>query len=218
LQMCLMGQSQCGRRSAIGLSRIDHPWTSVIPGRKGESTRQGRFTLRARRSDAKERETVPPHMGVRGPRAAPPSPARLARWVVVVGVVLAGGILAGSVVWYEYQPGGAFNPIVQLQVDVTQVVWTYFGTPESSSPGFDVEAGTPVGLSIILYCAPTITGFEVQTCDSGSPFIQTAGFGLMSTNTPFQWSSGYYGATATVHLVISTPTQDFSGNLTIELH
>jgi hypothetical protein len=145
----------------------------------------------------------------------------LARWVVVAGVVLAGGIVAGSVVWYEYQPGGVFNPIVQLQVDVTQVVWTYFGTPEASSAGFNAEAGAPVHVSLALYCANG-TGFfgepVAQTCASGSVFIETYGFGLVSTNTPFQWSSGTTGASAPVDLTVSTPSFAYSGNLTIELH
>lgn len=145
---------------------------------------------------------------------------RLAAWVVVAGVVAAGAILAGSVVWYEYQPGGAFNPIVVLRVDVTQVVWTYEGTPEASSHGFNVVAGAPVGVSVQLYCAPGsgLFGPFSQNCTSGSPFIQTPGFTLSATNTPFQWASGTGGAYATVSLTVITPSQEYSGNLTIELH
>ena len=145
---------------------------------------------------------------------------RQATWMVVTAIAATGAILVGSVVWYEYQPGGAFDPIVTLQVDVTQVVWTYFGAPEASSPGFNVEAGTPVSVSLNLYC-PNGSGFfgpVPQNCSSGSVFIETPGFGLASTNAPFVWSSGTAGAYHQLDARLATPAQDYSGNLTIELH
>lgn len=149
----------------------------------------------------------------------PPS-GTLPGWAYVVAVVVVAAAISGITVWWAYQPGGPLNPRVYLRVDVLQVVWTRQGYPETISPGFNVQAGAPESVSLSLYCAngTGVHGPVPKECALGSAFIDTPGFGLVSTNAPFEWSSGTTGADATVTVNFLTPSDDYSGNLTIELH
>jgi hypothetical protein len=121
-------------------------------------------------------------------------------------------IVAGSVLWWEYQPGNPLNP---YHVDVTQVVWAWQSndTIIATESGFSTLAGHTQWLSVGLYCATFL--FFAQTCNSGNVAIGTPGFGLLSTNTPFSWSSGSSGAGATVTIHVSLPTKSYSGELDI---
>jgi len=146
----------------------------------------------------------------------------LSRWFhVAVVVAIAGGAnVAGIVIWWAYEPGNPLNPYAYPRVDVLQVNWTQFGIPVGSSAGFNVVAGAPERVSISLYC-PNGTGSLgkpiVQNCPSGSVLLVTIGFGLSSTNAPFQWSSGVSGANATVTATVQTPAYAYTGDLSIWL-
>lgn len=143
------------------------------------------------------------------------------RWLDLTLVIVAVAVITVILLWYAYAPGGPLNPILHPRVAVTDVDWTGYELAFVSSPGFNVEAGAPVWVSVSLYCAngTNILGQPVaESCDSGSVLIATVGFELISTNAPVTWSSGLSGATATVTVHVLTPTQAYSGDLTIELH
>ena len=152
--------------------------------------------------------------------APPTTPARRSRrWLyVVIGVVIA-AVLVGSIVWYEYSPGGPLNP---YHVKVTEVIWQVDGQPYASEPGFGHLAGKSASLQVVLYCYPSqgVFGeYDSVECGSGSVYILTPGFGLVSTNAPFAWWSGTDpdGTTATVSVTVSLPQGSYNGNLTINL-
>lgn len=154
-----------------------------------------------------------------GPESvAPPVPGKSHMTLyAVIGVLAAVAVAGASVTYYEYLPGNLLNPYV---VYVTQVVWTQFGASVATSPGFQAHAGKTRTVTLQEYCPP-LSGFlgnTPQTCSSGTPFIQTPGFGEASTNAPFDWSSGDTGASATVVVTIVTPHIAYSGNLTIDVH
>jgi hypothetical protein len=155
--------------------------------------------------------TVPPPV-----TEAPPVPAR-GRWTLVVFAIVIGLVAAGFVLWYAYTPGGPLNPTPR--VDVTQVVWAENGFVEAATPGFVANGGQFALVSVSLYCANGSgpSGPEPQTCSSGNPVIETPGFRLVSTDAPFQWSSGTAGASATLTVGVTTPTHAYTGNLTIEI-
>lgn len=152
----------------------------------------------------------------------PPSPPRMSRRgvFVVIAIVVIVAVVAGSVLWYEYQPGGPQNP---YKVHVTQVIWTTEGQSVASSAGFNLNAGKTVSESYTEWCLPT-TGlfgtYEAVTCLSGSPYIETPGFGLAWTNAPFEWSSGTspLGVSGVVDVTVQLPSGSYTGNLTIEVH
>lgn len=137
---------------------------------------------------------------------------------VLFGVAIA-GVITGGFLFYAYEPGSPLNPISHPRVAVTEVVWT--GRYIESSPGFNVEAGAPEWVSASLYCPNGTNVFYrpvAENCTSGSVFIETSGFGLISTNAPVTWSSGLTGASMTVSVDVLAPSQAYSGNLTIDLH
>lgn len=151
------------------------------------------------------------------PEPTPLKPSHRTRNLIVVIlavlVILAAGL---SVYWYEYQPGGPLNPHI---VKVTQVVWTEDGAAWTTGGGFSLHAGKQTTVSASEYCAPgEFIGPYAVTCSLASVYILTAGFGLVSTNAPFSWSSGTTGASATVNVTVSLPNSSYTGPLDIDLH
>lgn len=154
--------------------------------------------------------TTPSELPTQPPATGPARKSR--RWLfVVIGVVIA-VIVAGSVLAYEYEPGNALNP---YHVYVTQVVWAWQSndTLIATSAGFDHLAGQTVWLGVALWCS-SFLGFS-ETCSSGNVAIATPGFGLISTNTPFSWSSGSSGASAAITIHVRLPSGSYSGELDI---
>lgn len=155
-------------------------------------------------------------------QSEPPSPTtpgdrrsrRRTVWTLIGVIVLAAIIIAAaSILWYEYQPGNALNP---YKVHVLEVVWTQSGSAYQTESGFTVKAGEFAHVSVPLTCT-SVFGFS-QTCESGSVYVETPGFGLSSSNAPFSWSSGSTSTTTAVNAVITTPSSSYTGNLTIDLH
>ena len=150
---------------------------------------------------------------------SPPAPThhhriRLFVVFVVVGVVVI--LIAGlSDYLYQQRSGGPINP---YEVKVPAVTWTLNGTTWANSPGFSLPAGAQVTVWANEYCAPIVYYIVQRTCTSGEIYLLTPGFVLVSTDTPFQWSSYNTGADANVTAVVSLPTSSFTGNLTITLH
>jgi hypothetical protein len=135
------------------------------------------------------------------------------RTATIVVIVVTALIVGPSIYWYEYMPGGAQNP---FNVNVGEVIWTLNGAALATTAGFSVHAGKSVTISVPEYCGSGF--FGPNTCSSGSVYVLTAGFGVGSTNTPFTWSSGSNGASSTVLVVLTTPNQEFNGNVYIDLH
>ncbi len=159
---------------------------------------------------------VPP-----APEPANPKPRHRTRNLAIAVVVIVVAIVVGvSIYWYEYRPGGPLNP---YHVNVSEVIWTTDGNFYSDSAGFSLIAGKSVPLQIVLYCYP-LTPYPgetyTQTCNSGSVYVQTNGFGLISTNAPLSWSSGTSssGTSTTIYVTVSLPANSYSGTLTIDLH
>lgn len=127
-------------------------------------------------------------------------------------------VIATAVYAYQARPGGPLNPYI---VTVPQVVWTLNGAPLSSGPGFSIHAGKSIEVSTNAWCAPSqgfFGGTYARTCQSGSVYLLTTGFGVQSTNAPTSWSSGYGGANVVIRVTVVVPSQPFSGNLAIDLH
>ncbi|MCI4347435.1 MAG: hypothetical protein L3J97_02305 [Thermoplasmata archaeon] len=168
----------------------------------------------------------PPPPGQYTPQPAyqqPPyeQPHQKNRMALYVGVaVLAVAAVTGlSVLAYEYQPGNVLNPYT---IKVGQVIWTQnHGAALGTSTGFARHAGVDQTVGLDMFCEPgsDVFGPYSVTCDSGSVYVLTAGFGVVSTNAPFSWDSGLSGADATITVVLATPTgMSFNGNLAIDLH
>ena len=126
--------------------------------------------------------------------------------VVVIVVVL-------SVYYYEYRPGGPQNPFL---VKVSQVIWTHDGSALSTGPGFMKHAGTSIQVATSLSCSSFFG--SPSTCDTGSVYLMTPGFGVVNTNAPASWSSGDSGSTFSVQVLLSVPSYSYSGTLAIDLH
>lgn len=122
-------------------------------------------------------------------------------------------VIALTVLVLEFEPGGPQNP---YKVRVTEVNWLEDGSLSSSSPGFTKDAGKSDTVTLSLYCSPGLFD-ESITCQSGSVFIQTSGFGLQSTNAPYTWTSGSGGAYSTLSVTVSLPSTSYTGNLTINI-
>ena len=159
---------------------------------------------------------APEKPGANGKPRSYPLPPRSGwrRKGLALGIALIVLAVGASVYFYEYAPGGPLNPYLTR---VAEVLWTQGGAPLTTSPGFTVHAGKLATVSVQLFCAGG-GFFGPTTCDSGSVYLLTPGFGLRGTNAPFTWSGGSGGATATVTVVLVTPPSSFSGNLAIDLH
>lgn len=140
----------------------------------------------------------------------------LSRWLVLCGALLIGGIVLGSLLWYEYQPGGPLNPSTPIEVQVSEVVWEQDNSSVGTSPGFSVIGGSPVNVAFTLTC-DSFLGFS-DTCKTGSVYIHTPGFGLQSTNAPASWSSGPTSSTFTVYATLVAPLTAYSGTLALDLY
>jgi len=150
-------------------------------------------------------------------RSAPPSKKRrVPRWVYAAIAVAVVAAVVGSILWYEYAPGGPQNP---FKVHITEVDWLIDSQPYETGGPFTLKGGSTAELSIGLNCEPVNGFFGVtpQTCSSGSVTIETPGFSLINTNAPFTWSSGYAGQGATVDVWIHFPNHDYTGALVINL-
>jgi predicted RNA-binding Zn-ribbon protein involved in translation (DUF1610 family) len=142
----------------------------------------------------------------------PPRKSRKKLWISI-GVLVVVAVIVLSVYVYEDEPGNALNP---YKVRVSQVIWTTNGNSLGSTAGFSVKAGSTPTVSFTLSCPYGF--FGPQNCSSGSVYVLTAGFGVVSTNAPFTWSSGNSGTTAAVTVKLTTPTSAYSGDLEIDLH
>jgi hypothetical protein len=154
-----------------------------------------------------------PALSEQPPAPEPKKVRRIPEWVLPVTLLVIVAIVAGSVLWYEYAPGGPQNP---YKVHVSQVEWLVDGAPYSNSSGFTLKAGSTAELSLGLWCAP-YTGFfgGPQTCSSGSVTVETPGFTLSNSNAPFTWSSGESGAVGSVYVWVTLPNHSYSGLLVI---
>jgi hypothetical protein len=148
-----------------------------------------------------------------------PKPKSRSALYIVVAVVVVAALIGLSLTYYEYQPGNPLNP---YKVRVTQVIWTQYNETTSlgTSPGFTRDAGKVQTVGLGLYCAPgEFIGPYSVNCGSGSVYILTAGFGVVSTNAPFEWPSGTSGSYATVFVNVSLPSgANYDGDLAIDLH
>jgi hypothetical protein len=144
-----------------------------------------------------------------------PTPAPLLkprRWLYVILGVAVAVVVVGSVLNYEYEPGGPMNP---YKVHVTEIIWLLVATIVLVQPGFTSNAGSTVYVSIPEPCSP-LYGAPTN-CTSALIDILTPGFGLVATNTPLTWSSGTTGKTVTLYAYVSLPPTNYLGNLTIGL-
>ena len=137
------------------------------------------------------------------------------RWLLVTVVVVVVAAVVGSVVWYEYEPGGPLNP---YRVQVSQIIWDWGGSTYHVSGGVSFHAGTVHEFEVNLYCAPGYFFFYYSVdCNTGSVYILTPGFTFHSSNAPYTWASGDSGSDATVWVWVSFPTHSYSGPLEISL-
>jgi hypothetical protein len=156
-----------------------------------------------------------PDSAVRATLVRPARPPRRVPKKLIAGLVaiVVVAVVVVAVYQYEYRPGGPQNPYL---VKVSQVIWTKNGNALSTGPGFTKRAGTNIEIGTTLSCS-SFLGFP-STCSTGSVYILTPGFGVVSSNAPASWSSGPSGATFSVQVDISVPDSSYSGTLAIDLH
>lgn len=132
--------------------------------------------------------------------------------VIVVVIALGAGLyLAG----HGGGGGGSQStpPPPPVTVTVTEVTWQVSGcdfTPTTAA-GYTTAGGGTESLSLTMSYAGFL-GFGSCTVSSAS--IQTGGFQLTSSNTPFTIDAGSSGV---VQLVVTSPTTTYDGPLTISV-
>ncbi|MGP8077658.1 MAG: hypothetical protein ACLQD8_01350 [Thermoplasmata archaeon] len=125
--------------------------------------------------------------------------------------------VAGTVLWWAYEPGHPLHPRhPPAEVQVYEVNWERYNNSLETGVGFITYVLWTVPLALWIGC-PDFFGSNVQ-CSTGSVHLLTSGWGLYSTNAPSAWDSGTSGADFLLHVTVIAPSTNFTGELTIDLY
>lgn len=152
---------------------------------------------------------------------APPTSRGRRKWWIALGVaVVALIVLAGLIGSIPSGSSSATTPPATTnpgapQVDVTKVAWAFSGAGScwnvSSGPGVTVPGGTSFTVSIPL--SYNATGSEPRSCTVDSADVMTAGFRLVSSNTPLVVPNG---TTANLTVEVAAPNATVKAALDVQ--
>jgi hypothetical protein len=133
--------------------------------------------------------------------------------VVVILVVVLAGLWAAGVFSTSSSPGGggggATVDITAINLEPTSETSTCWTS--STGTGGSVAAGQSFSTSWTLSYTKSL--FGPASCTVQSVSMQTAGFSIVSSNTPLVVDSG---GTQTLTIVIGTPSTSYTGTVTID--